>query len=118
MILSHFVFTFWAVCGVNGFMVARRQSVTVGTNPSNDKNINRHSPSTPIYPKKSENDGTFDLPEHKLRQAIYIPPTFTFGTKTPILVRTSIIWLRLDQKAVEKMQGSIFNISLTYNNFS
>lgn len=39
-----------------------------------------------LYPKKSgTNDAPYSVPEASLRAAIYIPPGFTFGKKTPVL---------------------------------
>jgi hypothetical protein len=39
-----------------------------------------------IYPQKSASDPKFDVSEEQLRSAIEIPPSFTYGTKPPVVL--------------------------------
>ncbi|TDZ13753.1 Lipase B [Colletotrichum spinosum] len=48
-------------------------------------NSNPLNPATPVYPRKSAADAPYTLTEQQLRQAIYIPKTFTYGQKPPVL---------------------------------
>ncbi|OMP84626.1 Lipase B [Diplodia seriata] len=48
-------------------------------------NNNPREPATPVYPRKSPSDAPYSLSEQQLRQAIYIPPSFTFGEKPPVI---------------------------------
>ncbi|KAL1648098.1 hypothetical protein SLS58_002425 [Diplodia intermedia] len=48
-------------------------------------NNNPREPATPVYPRKSPSDAPYSLGEQQLRQAIYIPPSFTFGKKPPVI---------------------------------
>lgn len=48
-------------------------------------NNNPRNPATAIYPKKAASDASYSLTESQLRAALYIPPTFTYGAKTPVL---------------------------------
>ena len=48
-------------------------------------NVNPPPPDV-IYPKKDQRDAPYDLTEEQLRQVIYIPPTFTFGQKPPVVL--------------------------------
>jgi hypothetical protein len=48
-------------------------------------NVNPHSPDT-IYPQKESQDAPYSLTETQLRQVIYIPPTFTYGQKPPVVL--------------------------------
>lgn len=38
-----------------------------------------------VYPQKAEGDAPYSVPEDELRAAIYIPDTFTYGKKPPVL---------------------------------
>lgn len=38
-----------------------------------------------LYPQKAEGDAPYSVPEDELRAAIYIPETFTYGKKPPVL---------------------------------
>ncbi|KAL5360446.1 hypothetical protein BJX96DRAFT_175302 [Aspergillus floccosus] len=55
-------------------------------NSSNNDNIK--SPSSPIYPFKAPEDAPYSVGESALRSALYIPPSFEYGTngKTPVLL--------------------------------
>ncbi|KAH0433351.1 lipase b precursor [Colletotrichum camelliae] len=48
-------------------------------------NLNPLNPAKPIYPKKDAADAPYSLTEQQLRQAIYIPKSFTYGQKPPVL---------------------------------
>lgn len=42
-------------------------------------------PSKTIFPTKASGDAPYSLTEAELRAAIYIPSSFTYGTKTPVI---------------------------------
>jgi hypothetical protein len=46
---------------------------------------NNNPPTSGIYPKKDVADAPYTLSESALRQAIFIPPSFTYGTKRPVI---------------------------------
>ncbi|KAK1987267.1 hypothetical protein LZ30DRAFT_646245 [Colletotrichum cereale] len=48
-------------------------------------NNNIRNPAKPIWPKKDAADAPYTLSEAQLRQAIYIPQTFTYGQKPPVI---------------------------------
>ena len=48
-------------------------------------NANPPPPDT-IFPKKDARDAPYSLTEEQLRQVIYIPSTFTFGQKPPVVL--------------------------------
>lgn len=48
-------------------------------------NINPRPAFPPVYPSAAAGDAPYDLSEAQLRQAIYIPPDFTYGKKPPVL---------------------------------
>ncbi|KAB5577712.1 hypothetical protein GE09DRAFT_529321 [Coniochaeta sp. 2T2.1] len=48
-------------------------------------NNNPRNPKTPIYPQKSKSDAPYSVPEAALRSAIFIPPSFTYGQKPPLI---------------------------------
>ncbi|WYZ42436.1 hypothetical protein EsH8_VI_000135 [Colletotrichum jinshuiense] len=48
-------------------------------------NVNPSNPSRPIWPKKDAADAPYTLSEQQLRQAIFIPQTFTYGQKPPVI---------------------------------
>ncbi|KAF2674346.1 alpha/beta-hydrolase [Microthyrium microscopicum] len=54
--------------------------------PNSETNINLKNPASPIYPKKSSTDPAYTLTETQLRQVIYIPSTFTYGQKPPVIL--------------------------------
>jgi len=49
-------------------------------------NINLRSPKTVVFPKKAKTDAPYTLSEAQLREVIYIPPTFTYGQKPPVIL--------------------------------
>ena len=53
---------------------------------SNQANENSIDPNPPIYPQKSAEDAPYDISEDILRSKIYIPPTFTYGEKIPVIL--------------------------------
>lgn len=48
-------------------------------------NNNPKSTSTTIYPKKSKSDAPYSISEKNLRAAIFIPTSFTYGQKQPLI---------------------------------
>lgn len=46
---------------------------------------NNNPPASGIYPKKDAADAPYTLSESALRQAIFIPPSFTYGAKRPVI---------------------------------
>jgi hypothetical protein len=74
----------------NGFgpSVADLTTLVAGTllGPNSEMNINLRMPSKAIYPKKSASDAPYSLTEAQLREVIYIPSTFTYGSKPPVIV--------------------------------
>lgn len=56
--------------------------------PVGENSISNNNPkaSTALYPKKpNTKDASYSVSEAALRAAIYIPPGFTYGSKTPVL---------------------------------
>ncbi|KAF1356893.1 hypothetical protein BDV97DRAFT_374505 [Delphinella strobiligena] len=49
-------------------------------------NVNLKNPSASVYPKKSCGDAPYSLSESALREVIYIPSTFTYGTVPPVIL--------------------------------
>ncbi|KZL83078.1 lipase b precursor [Colletotrichum incanum] len=49
------------------------------------KNNNPRNPDVPIWPRKDAADAPYSLSETQLRQAIFIPQTFTYGQKPPVI---------------------------------
>ncbi|KAF2822329.1 alpha/beta-hydrolase [Ophiobolus disseminans] len=54
----------------------------------NGINNNNPRPSTTIYPRKESSDAPYSLSEEALRRAIFIPPSFTYGSgsKRPVIM--------------------------------
>ncbi|KAF1831289.1 lipase B precursor [Decorospora gaudefroyi] len=52
-----------------------------------ENSINNNNPAPPssIYPKKNASDAPYSLSESALRRAIYIPSSFTYGAKPPVI---------------------------------
>jgi hypothetical protein len=55
----------------------------VGENSINNDNP---APKNKIYPSKNSSDAPYSLSEDTLRKAIFIPSTFTYGKKRPLLM--------------------------------
>jgi len=52
----------------------------------NSQSNSNKSPKTAVYPKKGSSDAPYSLTESKLRAAIHIPSTFTYGKKPPVIL--------------------------------
>jgi hypothetical protein len=52
----------------------------------NSINNNNKPPTTEIYPKKDSGDAPYTVSEASLRAAIYIPSSFTYGVKRPVIM--------------------------------
>ncbi|RMZ68565.1 lipase B precursor [Pyrenophora seminiperda CCB06] len=63
------------------------KAALVGGLPVGENRIDNRNPppSTTIYPKKNTADAPYTLSETALRKAIYIPPSFTYGAKRPVI---------------------------------
>ncbi|KAJ4253909.1 hypothetical protein NW762_010307 [Fusarium torreyae] len=57
----------------------------LGSNENGSNNKNAKPPKT-IYPKAAKCDASYTVSEEKLRSAIFIPKTFTFGKKPPVIL--------------------------------
>ncbi|KAB5535187.1 hypothetical protein GE09DRAFT_1250252 [Coniochaeta sp. 2T2.1] len=55
------------------------------TSLGSTNNNKPRNPKTAIYPQKSESDAPYSIPEASLRSAIFIPSTFTYGQKPPLI---------------------------------
>ncbi|QKX62439.1 uncharacterized protein TRUGW13939_09600 [Talaromyces rugulosus] len=53
---------------------------------NSQNNTNPKNPTTPVYPSKLPDDAPYSLDENTLRSAIYIPESFTYGNKTPVIL--------------------------------
>lgn len=53
---------------------------------NSEHNVNLKNPNNKIYPFKSTGDAPYTLSEAQLREVIYIPQTFTYGKKPPVIV--------------------------------
>lgn len=56
------------------------------TDENSETNVNPRNPNPPAYPKRSSLDPSYTLSEAQLREVIYIPSTFTYGQKPPVIV--------------------------------
>lgn len=61
------------------------QALDVFGGINNDNNTNPQ-PSTTIYPKKLPCDAPYSVSEAELRRQIFIPSTFTYGQKPPVIL--------------------------------
>jgi hypothetical protein len=70
-----------------GFPTGDIDGLTAGAlDPRNSQiNVNAAPPDV-IFPQKSPQDAPYSMTEIQLRQVIYIPPTFTFGQKPPVIL--------------------------------
>ncbi|KAK7182305.1 hypothetical protein DPSP01_002392 [Paraphaeosphaeria sporulosa] len=57
---------------------------SAGSNSEN--NVNEREPSKKLYPSAGDNDAPYSIDEETLRAAIYIPDTFTYGEKPPVIL--------------------------------
>lgn len=53
---------------------------------NSENNTNAKNPIVPVYPSKQPDDAPYSLDENTLRSAIYIPESFTYGEKTPVIL--------------------------------
>lgn len=62
-------------------------TVLVGGLPIGENSINNNNRAiSGLYPRKAKTtDAPYSVPEDQLRAAIFIPPGFTYGKKTPVL---------------------------------
>lgn len=78
-----------AVIIKSGLASNNLESIAAGFNnmeESNAFNNNPRNPSKSIYPKKAPGDAPYQQAERKLRKHIYIPSTFTYGKKPPVIL--------------------------------
>lgn len=59
---------------------------SLATGVNNPANVNTKTPNAKIYPKKNSKDAPYQQTEAEMRAQIYIPSTFTYGEKTPLLL--------------------------------
>lgn len=65
------------------------QSIAAGVSSqaeNNPDNSNPRNPAKSIYPKKSSRDAPYHQFEKNLRDNIYIPSSFTYGQKPPVIL--------------------------------
>lgn len=55
------------------------------TTQNSPQNSNRQAP-TKIFPKKNPSDAPYTRTQQELLERIYIPPTFTYGKKPPVIL--------------------------------
>ncbi|KAH7037025.1 uncharacterized protein B0I36DRAFT_282680 [Microdochium trichocladiopsis] len=60
------------------------QQYSAGSNSEN--NVNTREPAKVIFPSADADDVPYSITEEKLRAAIYIPDTFTYGKKPPVVL--------------------------------
>ena len=71
-----------------GFSPYNAHTILAGftTGENSMDNANPRNPLPPIYPKKQLSDAPYSISEAQLRGAIYIPSTFTHGSKPPVIL--------------------------------
>lgn len=57
----------------------------LGGGENSQNNNNTAEPTSPVYPRRGDGDAPYSLSEAQLRQAIYIPDSFTYGQKPPTI---------------------------------
>ncbi|KAF2084428.1 alpha/beta-hydrolase, partial [Saccharata proteae CBS 121410] len=57
-----------------------------GSGENSQTNWNSKNPAKSIFPKLNWKDAPFSLTEQQLREVIYIPSTFTWGKKPPVIL--------------------------------
>ena len=62
------------------------QALNVFGGINSDNNPNNPAPSSTIYPKKLPCDAPYSASEAELRRQIFIPSTFTYGQKPPVIL--------------------------------
>lgn len=83
------IFEYTALLSLNGLLTESIESLVTNflgefSAENSETNVNP-PPKTQIYPKSSC-DAPYSVPEATLRAAIYIPPTFTYGKKPPVVL--------------------------------
>ncbi|WQF84418.1 Putative alpha/Beta hydrolase [Colletotrichum destructivum] len=58
-------------------------------------NNNPRNPAKAIWPRKDPADAPYTLTESQLRQVIFIPQTFTYGKKPPVIFIPGTVWLNI-----------------------
>lgn len=56
------------------------------TGSNSESNVNPREPLAPIYPSVMTGDAPYNIDEATLRAAIYIPDSFTYGKKPPVIL--------------------------------
>jgi pimeloyl-ACP methyl ester carboxylesterase len=64
------------------------QDLVAGTflGQNSESNIHLRNPIPAAFPKRIQSDPSYTLNEPQLRAVIYIPPTFTYGQKPPVIL--------------------------------
>lgn len=84
------IWEYSTLLGSNGLISGTLDSLVTGiggelTAENSNTNNNRNPPKS-VYPKKASCDAPYDVSESALRSAIYIPPSFTYGKKPPVIL--------------------------------
>lgn len=61
-------------------------AATYSAGINSENNYNPRDPFPRVYPYKAPGDAPYDLSESQLRRVIYIPSTFTYGKKPPVIL--------------------------------
>lgn len=84
------LFEYATALAANGLIVNDINSLLVSTlgqfTGANSLTNSNPNPKISVYPKKGSCDAPYSLSETALRQAIHIPPTFTYGAKPPVIL--------------------------------
>ncbi|PNP77075.1 hypothetical protein FNYG_09688 [Fusarium nygamai] len=71
------------VSGSTDDLLSYAQGLGSAENGNNNQNPD---PPKSVYPKAASCDAPYSVPEDKLRSAIFIPDTFTYGEKLPVIL--------------------------------
>jgi hypothetical protein len=74
--------------GLGPLLDGTLNTALTGGLPVGENSINNNNPEplTEIYPQKDSKDAPYSLSEDALRNAIFIPPSFEYGTKRPVIM--------------------------------